>query len=96
MDVRLLRTLGIILLVVLIVVLGLPVAVGMGGMGSMSRCPDCATAGGFSLFGICLAVIGTMMLLSLGALGGVVAARSRRFAFVSSGALERPPRSLSV
>ena len=96
MDVRLLRTLGIVLLVVLIVVLGLPLALGMGGMGSMGRCPECQTAGGSSLFGICLAILGTMMLLSLGALGGVVAARSRRLAFVSSGALERPPRFLSV
>lgn len=92
-DARLLRTLGIVLLVLLIVVLGLPLAVGMGGMG---RCPDCQTAGGFSLFGIYLAIFGTLMLLSLGTLGGVVAARSRRLAFVSAGALERPPRFSSV
>lgn len=90
------RTIGIVLLVVLMVVLGLPLAVGMGGMGSMGRCPDCQMAGGSSVFGMCLAILGMMVLLSLSALGGVVAARSRRFAFVSSGALERPPRFLLV
>lgn len=96
MDVRFLRTLAISFLVVLIVVLGLPLAIGMGGMGSMGRCPECQTAGGFPVFGVCLAILGAMILLSLGALGEVLATRSRRFARVSSAALERPPRFLSV
>lgn len=96
MDTRLLRTIGIVALVVLIVVLGLPLAIGMGGMGSMGRCPDCQIAGGSSVFTMCLAILGTLMLLALSALGGVVMARLPRFAFVSSGAIERPPRFPSV
>ena len=90
------RTVGIIVLVVLIVILGLPLAMGMGGMVSTGQCPECQTTGGYAALGLCLAILGTILLLTLGALGEAVVMRLRRFTLATSGGIERPPRSFSL
>lgn len=80
---------GIVLLVLLVVFLGLPVGIGMTGMGA---CPECHLSSGSAGTSACLAVLSLFSLLLL---SRSRAPRSRsaipRLLLLPS-TLERPPR----
>ena len=81
-----LRLLGIVVLVLLIVLLGLPLGMAMG------NCPDCAL-GAHSLVGACLALLAMLLVLAFPAGSSIIAGRSTRARAVAVAVFERPPRS---
>ena len=82
--------LGIVLLVLLVLILGIPLAMPMG----TGACPDCPGLGTSSPAGICAAVLVGLLLLSWAAGSTMVGDRSRRRTRILARSFERPPRSL--
>jgi hypothetical protein len=80
----------IVLLVLLVLVLGIPLAMPMGA----SACPECPGLGTSSLAGMCLAILVGFLLLSWAAGFTMVGDRSRRRTRILDHSFERPPRSL--
>ena len=78
---------AVIVLVVLVLLLGLPLGLPMSGT---SMCPDCGL-GTWSL--VCIALLGSVLLLVQRRATGILTGRTRRPLLVTVDALERPPRS---
>lgn len=79
---------GIVVLVVLIVLLGLPLGIPMSGF---SMCPECSAIGTWGL--MCIALVGSIVLLLQRRLGGTLLDRLLRPLPVMVPAIERPPRT---
>jgi hypothetical protein len=79
---------AVIVLVLLILLLGLPLGMPMSGT---SMCPDCGNLGAWGL--MCIALLGSIVLLMHGRAASILAERARRPLLVPADALERPPRS---
>jgi hypothetical protein len=81
--------LGIVLLVLLMLILGIPLAMPMG----TTACPECPGVGASSLAGMCVAILVGLLLLSWAAGCTLVGDRSRRRTWILAHPFERPPRS---
>jgi hypothetical protein len=79
--------LGVIVLVVLILLLGLPLGMPMPGT---TMCPDCDGLGAWSV--VCIALLGSVVLLVQRRATRFLVDGSRRPIFVSAEVRERPPR----
>lgn len=82
-----LRVLGIVVLVLLILLIGLPLGMAMGS------CPECDTLGAHSLVGACLALLAMLLVLAFPAGSSIIWGRSVGARLVALAAFERPPRS---
>ena len=82
--------LGIVLLVLLMLILGIPLAMPMG----TTACPECPGLGTSSLVGMCVAILVGLLLLSWAAGSTMVGDRSRRRTRILALSFERPPRSI--
>jgi len=80
--------LGIVLLVLVVLVLGIPLAMPMGP----GACPECPMSTG-SLAGVCLAILAGLLLLALAAGSTALVERSHRGLRILAHSFERPPRS---
>jgi len=81
--------LGIVLLVLIVLVLGIPLAMPMGP----GACPECPGLNMGSLVGVCLAILAGLLLLALAAGSTALAERSHRGTRILAHSFERPPRS---
>lgn len=81
---------GIVLLVLLVLILGIPLAMPMG----TSACPECPGLGTSCLAGTCVAILVGLLILAWAAGCTMVGDRSRRRTRILAHWLERPPRSL--
>lgn len=78
---------AVVVLVVLVLLLGLPLGLPMSGS---SMCPDC-DLGTWSV--MCIALLGSIVLLVQRRATGILADRARRPLVVTVDVPERPPRS---
>jgi hypothetical protein len=81
--------LAIVLLVVVVLLLGIPLALPMGS----GACPECPGLGAGAMAGSCLAILVGLLLLPLVAGSTVLAERSRNGSRFLAHAIDRPPRS---
>jgi len=81
--------LGIVLLVLVVLILGIPLAMPMGG----GACPECPGLGTNSLAGMCVAILVGLLLLAWAAGSTALAERSHRGSRLLAHSFERPPRS---
>jgi hypothetical protein len=81
----------VICLVMLLLLVGLPLAMGMG---DMPTCPECSSAGALPLLGMCVAVVALVMsfVLPLLRLGFQMAVLQPPRLYLAH-RLERPPRA---
>ena len=81
--------LGIVLLVLVVLVLGIPLAMPMGS----GACPQCPGLNPGSLAGVCVAILAGLLLLAMAAGSTALAERLHRDSRVLTRSFERPPRS---
>lgn len=81
--------LGVVLLVLLVLILGIPLALPMAG----GACPECPGLGTSSLVGLCLAILVGLLLMAWAAGTSMLAERRYRAASILARPFERPPRS---
>jgi hypothetical protein len=79
--------LGIVLLVLVVLLLGIPLGMPMG----CSECPGLSTG---SLAGVCVAILAGLVVLALAAGSTALAERSHRGSRLLAHSFERPPRSI--
>ena len=82
--------LGVVLLVLVVLVLGIPLAMPMGS----GACPECPGLGAGSLAGVCVAILAGLLLLAMAAGSTTLAERSHSGSRVLAHSFERPPRSV--
>jgi hypothetical protein len=83
------RKLGIVFLVLVVLVLGIPLAMPMGS----GACPECPGQSTGSLVGVCVAILAGLLLLALAAGSTALTERAHRGSRVLAHSFERPPRS---
>lgn len=84
------KTLLLLALVLLLLVIGLPLATGMDDMGS---CPACSAPGAPLALAMCLAILAIGMLFTTLAFSGRIAHRDRRSPrCLALATLDRPPQ----
>jgi hypothetical protein len=83
------KKVAIIGLVVLILLVGMPLAMGMGGM---APCPDCPATTSWSVIGLCAAVLSFFALLVLLASTNMTLLLTTVRAYLLVRRLDRPPR----
>jgi len=81
--------LGIVLLVLVVLILGIPLAMPMGS----GACPECPGLGTGSLTGLCVAILAGLLLLAMAAGSTALAERSHRGSRIPAYSFDRPPRS---
>lgn len=82
--------LGIVLLVLVVLALGIPIAMPM----SSEACPECPALGASSLAGMCVAILVGLLLLAWAAGSTTLTERSGRGSRILVRHVERPPRSV--
>ncbi len=85
------RTFAIIALVVLILLMVIPLGIGVAVMGA---CPDCHAPAALCGLSLCLAFLGTLMIVSLGFAERARPAPAITRILLLARSLERPPRPL--
>ncbi len=85
------RTLLIVLLVLLILLLAIPLGMGM----AMGMCPNSHSSTCPSAVGACAAIVGLMVLVTIGLVGTIGREVSRAPLLLLVSPLERPPRHTS-
>lgn len=90
MDRSVALKLGIVLLVLVVLALGIPIAMPM----SSGACPECPGQGASSLAGMCVAILVGLLLLAWAGGSTMLTERSRRGSRILAYQFERPPRSV--
>jgi hypothetical protein len=87
-----LKALAVFALVLLVLLLAIPLAIGMA---MTAGCPECQTPGSLGGIGLCLAILSSLMLVALGfrELAAAASPSSRDLLLVRS--VDRPPQPLS-
>jgi hypothetical protein len=81
--------LGIVVLVLIVLLLGIPIAMPMGS----GACPECPGLGSSPLAGMCVAILAGLILLMWAAGSTRLAERPPRRSRILAYCFERPPRS---
>ena len=89
MDRSVALKLGIVLLVLIVLILGIPLVMPMGS----GACPECPGLGMSSLAGMCVAILAGLLLVAWAAGSIGLPERSRRGSSIVVHGFERPPRS---